>query len=60
MIEIIILIILYILFTIGIIFNLIVGIILIRRMKEVNIYKKSKFRPIIEQKAQEEIINNWN
>ena len=41
------------------IFNLIVAIILVRRLKALQLYKTSKLRGILEQKAQEELINNW-
>ena len=54
-----ILVILYILTSLVIIFDVIVGIILVRRLKELNLYKKSKLRKVIEQKAQEQLINNW-
>lgn len=41
------------------IFNLIVAITLVKRLKELNLYKNSKLRNIIEEKAQEQLINNW-
>jgi len=55
----IVLIILYILTSSVIIFDVIVGVILIRRLKELNLYRNSKLRGIIEQKAQEQLIDNW-
>jgi len=41
------------------IFNIILACINIKRMIILNIYRKSKLRGLIEQKAQEQLINNW-
>jgi len=41
-------------------YNWVISVLITRNLKELLIYKKSKYKNIIEQKAQEELINNWS